>query len=323
MAIRNLFFSIVLTVIFLNDAIGQCYAYGASRNTPDFTNTALYLNYGPGDSWNYYRLVKQDVGSVMGVSIPMYFVKWKWNAIAVDLNGKNGITYAVLFTTDFIQQENIIPSAEKAIVKTWDPWNGTREIDVSAHSTRIGNPLFYYRNRVIMAHELGHILQYEFGYGQHTPSRKQMELHADFMAGFYLKMIKYRDQLAWRVDNDVINKLPDAIDLIHSVGDYKVYSDDHHGTPNERVRAFSYGFSMEPNSIGPYAVQSISNGPDGLMGTKDDIYDYEVQHPYFGTDDKTMVYPWSAHVKRKSDGRIVFAAHEFYQIGLEWVLQEF
>lgn len=323
MAIKNLFFSIVLTAFFGNNAIGQCYAYGVSEDAPDFTDTALYLNYGPGDSWNYYRLVKQDVGSVMGVSIPMYFVKWKWNAVAVDLNGNNGITYAVLFTTDFIQEEYIIPFDEKVIVETWNPYDGIIEIEVPAYSTKKGNPLFYYRNRVIMAHELGHILQYEFGYGPHTPSPKQKELHADFMAGFYLKMIKYRDQLAWRSDNDVINKLPDAIDLIHSTGDFDINSDDHHGTPTERVRAFNYGFSMEPNNIGPYALESISNGPDGLMETADDVYQYEVQYPYIGRDGKTMVYPWSAHVKRRSDGKIVFAAHEFYHIGLEWVLREF
>jgi hypothetical protein len=90
---------------------------------------------------------------------------------------------------------------------------------------------------MIAAHEFGHIAQYAHGadqqlqWGSHTV--KPVELHADWLAGWYLGM-RRRD----RPDLP----LADAGNFLYSIGDYATYDWNHHGTPDERVAAAEAGF---------------------------------------------------------------------------------
>jgi hypothetical protein len=89
----------------------------------------------------------------------------------------------------------------------------------------------------VCAHEFGHILQYKRGIarvlngGQATA--KRVELHADYLAGFYAGMRKLRK-----------SDYPAAVfaTLQHSSRDYSINSPDHHGTPDERAGAIVRGF---------------------------------------------------------------------------------
>ena len=93
----------------------------------------------------------------------------------------------------------------------------------------------------IMAHEFAHILQLK----ERCPlplRGKHRELHADFLAGYYLSRKGYFTQ---------INILAFAYSLFEK-GDYYFWSPVHHGTPHERVGAmvegFKYGGQPLPNA---------------------------------------------------------------------------
>jgi hypothetical protein len=81
---------------------------------------------------------------------------------------------------------------------------------------------------VIMAHEFGHILQ--FKHGLVPGSAREMEPHADFLAG-------------WAIDKSKVSALFDdrdrsfenAVQLMFSMGDTAFYSPKHHGTPKQRA----------------------------------------------------------------------------------------
>lgn len=83
----------------------------------------------------------------------------------------------------------------------------------------------------IMAHEWAHIAQFQ--QIENPPPGKQMELHADAMAGWYV---------ATRAA-----QFPNYVDVNSSMrsffgkGDYSFNSPGHHGTPQERLHAFKSG----------------------------------------------------------------------------------
>ncbi|MEQ8995330.1 MAG: hypothetical protein RID53_02360 [Coleofasciculus sp. B1-GNL1-01] len=83
----------------------------------------------------------------------------------------------------------------------------------------------------IMAHEFAHILQWKY---QSQLIGKLRELHADFLAGYYLGVknyIPYRDLRAFASS-------------LFTKGDYNFWNLDHHGTPQERVAAMNIGYSL-------------------------------------------------------------------------------
>ncbi|HKY93777.1 MAG TPA: hypothetical protein VJL84_00670 [Kiloniellales bacterium] len=90
---------------------------------------------------------------------------------------------------------------------------------------------------MIAAHEFGHIAQYAGGADQQLQAGhytvKPVELHADWLAGWYLGMRK-RD----RPDLS----LTEAGRFLYSIGDYMTFDYNHHGTPDERVAAAEGGF---------------------------------------------------------------------------------
>lgn len=94
----------------------------------------------------------------------------------------------------------------------------------------------------VCAHEFGHIHQMQAGYEDELKALdktgKPLELHADFLAGYYLSLRKNEHpELDLRAVGGVL----------HNMGDWHVNSPGHHGTPNERVAALSAGFDFGKN----------------------------------------------------------------------------
>ena len=89
----------------------------------------------------------------------------------------------------------------------------------------------------IMAHEYAHIAQFKSGTPSNTDRIKYRELHADFMAGWYLA--GRQSYLA----TDIL----DGLRTMHSLGDRQFYSLDHHGTHEERLIATLVGVTSSNN----------------------------------------------------------------------------
>jgi hypothetical protein len=93
----------------------------------------------------------------------------------------------------------------------------------------------------ILAHEFGHIFQYSTplhqNLAQGQATERLVELHADFLAGYYLGLKK-------RVNGGDIMAFARSI---YSKGDWNFNSPGHHGTPEERVKSMlgGYKFSLQ------------------------------------------------------------------------------
>ncbi len=86
----------------------------------------------------------------------------------------------------------------------------------------------------IMAHEFAHILQFKkIRNGEHErPRTRNMELHADFLAGWYLS---HRHKFK-------TTEFDPARNAFEEMGDTDYTSIDHHGTPQERLKAITGGY---------------------------------------------------------------------------------
>lgn len=82
----------------------------------------------------------------------------------------------------------------------------------------------------IMAHEFAHLVQFKRGVEIPTV---QMELQADFMAGWYLGL---RGRY-------VYTDVRPAFQAFFQIGDYDFNNPNHHGTPQQRLAAIQAGFS--------------------------------------------------------------------------------
>jgi predicted metalloprotease len=108
-------------------------------------------------------------------------------------------------------------------LKKWLAWPEQPEVAVTA----------------VCAHEFGHILQYKLRLesilraGQ--PTEKRLELHADYLAGYYAGTLKLKKP-----------GYPAAVFATqkYSSGDWNVNSPTHHGTPDERAAAIVRGFEV-------------------------------------------------------------------------------
>jgi hypothetical protein len=108
------------------------------------------------------------------------------------------------------------------------------------------------RAAVILAHEFGHIVQYHNGLSPGGPW--QMELHADFLAGWALAR-----QLNWRPPPAIPEAMPalppiplvflqvfgnaSALQAMFEVGDTDFTSPVHHGTPQCRRAMVQSGYA--------------------------------------------------------------------------------
>ena len=91
----------------------------------------------------------------------------------------------------------------------------------------------------ICAHEFAHIVQFFSGYyerlnkGQQT--KKLVELHADFLSGYYIGLRKI---------NYTSSELISLGRAWESIGDSSYTDPQHHGTPEERLQAVEQGFKF-------------------------------------------------------------------------------
>jgi hypothetical protein len=90
-----------------------------------------------------------------------------------------------------------------------------------------------------LAHEFAHIMQFTSGMAAQIrgglPNDKRNELHADFMAGYYIGRLKKDHPSAsfWK-----------AGDKFRQIGNYENKNPRFHGTPEERVNASQQGFRI-------------------------------------------------------------------------------
>ncbi|MBI1818661.1 MAG: hypothetical protein HYR72_27065 [Deltaproteobacteria bacterium] len=89
----------------------------------------------------------------------------------------------------------------------------------------------------IAAHECSHVFQYQSPFGARLTrgarTAKPMELHADFLAGFYLGQKRGSDLHIETFAKSLYDK-----------GDWNFNDPGHHGTPDERVNAMKRGFAL-------------------------------------------------------------------------------
>jgi hypothetical protein len=106
----------------------------------------------------------------------------------------------------------------------------------------------YTRLLGVFAHEFGHAMQHKYGWSGNS---KWRELHADYLAGFYLGKTRVMTQ------SDVVSSFRE----FSSRGDFDFYNPDHHGTPEERGCSFyeGYKFASVMNSNVFHAYNSGKN----------------------------------------------------------------
>lgn len=90
----------------------------------------------------------------------------------------------------------------------------------------------------IMAHEFGHILQFISGLDRlltkNHPTKRLAELHADYMAGYYLGL----KRLSGHMD------IKAFLDSVYIKGDTDFNNKDHHGTPSNRKDVMLAGYKL-------------------------------------------------------------------------------
>ncbi len=108
----------------------------------------------------------------------------------------------------------------------------------------------------IVAHEYGHQIQDELGlfrsYGRQVPTMA-FELQADCYAGTWARSVGDQDRLE---EGDV----QEALNAALAVGDFDAASPGHHGTPEQRARAWNEGFETGD----PSACSGYLDGSAGL-----------------------------------------------------------
>jgi hypothetical protein len=102
----------------------------------------------------------------------------------------------------------------------------------------------------IMAHEFGHVVQFQEGSlsDAATPVR---ELHADFLAGWYLSRLGLSDR-----------QVQPAMRAFYEMGDTAFRDPDHHGTPDERLASITAGFNSSADDID----EAFREGLDHVSG---------------------------------------------------------
>lgn len=103
----------------------------------------------------------------------------------------------------------------------------------------------------VLAHEYGHVMQNHY----RCPFQgKWRELHADFMAGYFIgHRERYRSQ-----------SVAEAMTTIYNKGDYNFNEPGHHGTPAQRREAFLAGYLLNKLSQVPSGVVAYKTGMNFL-----------------------------------------------------------
>lgn len=116
----------------------------------------------------------------------------------------------------------------------------------SSGTIYMGKKMFYYTlnhyNELavagILAHEWSHRVQYTFHWDKQL-SNPALELEADAIAGYYMALEK---GFAW-------NQIDEYFRSTEKTGDFQVDSEQHHGTPNQRVAAAYLGVQLANESV--------------------------------------------------------------------------
>lgn len=114
------------------------------------------------------------------------------------------------------------------------PENNTIHLEMGAMSQlayEIGDSAAY----VVLAHEYGHSVQRHLGLlNQGIPTR-DLELQADCLAGTFFAGAKYAEVLE-------PGDLEEGMFSAFNSGDYDFWHASHHGTPRQRMAAFTLGY---------------------------------------------------------------------------------
>lgn len=114
---------------------------------------------------------------------------------------------------------------------------GTALFGINLITQELGPKAGGYAVAGIAAHECAHIFQYFSAFGPRLTrgqtTAKAMELHADFLAGFYMGRKRGSD-----VNIEVFAR------SLYEKGDLNFNDPGHHGTPDERVTAMERGYSL-------------------------------------------------------------------------------
>ena len=121
-------------------------------------------------------------------------------------------------------ENNVVIFGATTIAKLSYSYPGTNNLNTAAINGLIG-------------HEFGHIAQYKFGYNGNV---KNMELMADAISG--LLIYAERDFTEAQELGLFL-----AQEAAYNSGDFAYTSPTHHGTPNERLAAFKYGYNVAKN----------------------------------------------------------------------------
>jgi len=105
--------------------------------------------------------------------------------------------------------------------------------------------------RGILAHELGHVLQYKLKPNLTNP---QKELQADFLAGYYLGRMSYYTP----------ESITPFANSLYSKGDYDYWNPGHHGTPEQRKGIMIAGYNSKRMTL----MQAWSYSIELLQGKK-------------------------------------------------------
>jgi hypothetical protein len=108
--------------------------------------------------------------------------------------------------------------------------------------------------RAVLAHEFGHCLQRLQGWRERG---KRPELHADFLAGYYLHKM-YGNVITWAI-------LEKSLDNFGNKGDFNFWDPTHHGTPIERVCAFACGWDLHYGYPNLSIIQASQKGIDYVI----------------------------------------------------------
>lgn len=103
----------------------------------------------------------------------------------------------------------------------------------------------------VLAHEYGHVLQLAYN---SKLNWKYRELHADFLAGYYLRTkayVTYQD-------------LNNFAKVFFDLGDDNFWSEGHHGTNTERLNAFKAGYNCNCSN----AREAYETGENYVQGKK-------------------------------------------------------
>ena len=111
----------------------------------------------------------------------------------------------------------------------------------------------------VAAHEFGHIAQFRSGVDRqllrNQPTVKRVELHADFLSGYFLGVRKRQQPSisVWAAGH-----------TLYQIGDYEFHDPNHHGTPDQRVAAAEAGFRQGHDEGAEYG-QAFSWGVEYIL----------------------------------------------------------